>query len=150
MEKMHVIDYIEKVSKSLSIKLAEIIREQKIKTVNSEKIKGKIVNVYIDKKTGKVYYGISGYKSNPTRRVDANNITITNNMLADMINNLGESLTNYPIDNCGEFNAINNALFDGASITDLCLYSINISNNVYWTPCPNCQSLYSSYVTFIK
>lgn len=144
------IDYIEKVSKSLSIKLAEMIREQKIKTVNSGKIKGKIVTVCIDKKTGKVYYGISGYKSNPTRRVDANNITITNNMLANMINNLGESLTNYPIDNCGEFNAINNALFDGASITDLCLYSINISNNVYWAPCPNCQSLYSSYVTFIK
>ena len=127
-----------------------MIRNKNIVKTTGGKISAKVVTVAIDDKTGKTYYGISGYKYNPTRKLLSNNETEQHEILKTMINNFGESLTNYPIDNCGEFNAINNALFDKANITNLHIYSILISNNEYWAPCANCQGLYDNYVNFIE
>lgn len=127
-----------------------MINKKEIVKTTGGKINAKVVTVAIDGKTGKVYYGISGYKANPTRKLLSNNETEQHEILKKMINDFGESLTNYPIDNCGEFNAVNNALFDKANISDLHMYSVLISNNEYWPPCANCQGLYDSHVNFIK
>lgn len=88
------------------------------------KLRENVVTVVIDKSNGKMFYGISGPKSltadplsNPTRRVEYHK---------DLQSLLEGHIThyNYSLENCGEFNAINNAFNDGSSKNSLNIYSI--------------------------
>lgn len=55
----------------------------------------------------------------------------------------------WDIENCGEFNAINNALSDGANITDLVVKSITKKNGNIKPPCDNCVAMYKDFVEFL-
>ena len=55
----------------------------------------------------------------------------------------------YYLDNCGEFNAVNTALHDGANYKNLRLYSLNIREGKSTNPCNNCKHMYGEYMNFI-
>ena len=107
------------------------------------KINSKVVTAAIDTNTGDIYYGISGMNNNPTRNM-------TNPQMQEILNSVNESMTNYPLENCGEFNAINNALNNGANIQNLRVYSIDRVSGNYKAPCINCQNLYGNIVHFTE
>ena len=86
--------------KGIALKLKQMIDAGDIRKITGGKIDAQVVSVVVDEKTGKVYYGISGFKQNPTRRADIFDF------LKNRIDDVGEPLTNYPLDNCGEFNAL--------------------------------------------
>lgn len=55
-----------------------------------------------------------------------------------------------PLNNCGEFNAINNALNDGAKFNrDLLVFTVG-ANGYVRKPCENCSYLYGEKVTFVN
>ncbi|MBQ6942757.1 MAG: hypothetical protein IJN43_00360 [Ruminococcus sp.] len=55
----------------------------------------------------------------------------------------------WSLDSCGEYNAVNNAIMDGAQIQNLYLYSVTRRNGDYMAACKNCRLLYEDYVHFI-
>lgn len=89
----------------------------------------------IDTNTRNIYRKISGMKNNPTR----NSI---NPKMQELLGRVGSSQTNYPLDNCAEFNIIKNAINDGVGPRNLRVYTINIAIGSYKAPCINCQNLY--------
>ncbi|MGE5417108.1 MAG: hypothetical protein ACM3UZ_10290 [Acidobacteriota bacterium] len=88
-------------------------------------------------------YGISGFAQNPTRRPEICQFLI------DRMEAVGTQIENYPLNNCGEFNAINNALSNGAKIGDLKLYSVAIKEGTFKEACKNCSALFEGFVQFI-
>ncbi len=138
-------DNIDECAKGIAYKLRDMINtKQIVKATTGDKIKATVVTVAVDNKTGNVYYGISGFKNNPTRRSE------TIEFLQQRLKEVGNSKYNYSLDNCGEFNAINNALFNNAEISDLSVYSIKITEGKYIAPCNNCKELYGKYLKFIE
>ncbi len=107
------------------------------------KINSRVVTAAIDTSTGDIYYGISGMNNNPTRNA-------TNPKMQAILDNVGRPMTNYPLENCGEFNAINNALNNGVDINSLRVYSIDRVGGNYKAPCINCQNLYGNIVHFTE
>lgn len=107
------------------------------------KINSKVVTAAIDINTGDIYYGISGMNNNPTRNA-------TNSQMQAILDSVNGTMTNYPLENCGEFNAINNALNNGVDINALRVYSIDRVGENYKAPCINCQNLYGNIVHFTK
>ena len=136
--------YVDDTAKGIALKLKQMIDAGDIRKITGGKIDAQVVSVVVDGKTGKVYYGISGFKQNPTRRADIFDF------LKNRIDDIGEPLTNYPLDNCGEFNALNNALFSGSNVEDLGVYSIRIFDGQFWPPCDNCDALYNGFIRFIQ
>ena len=55
------------------------------------------------------------------------------------------------LNNCGEYNAINNALnFNrNISLENLYVYTIKKATGTTFNPCYNCQALYYNYVKFV-
>lgn len=99
-----------------------------------------MLTVSIDNHTGMVYCGLSNPLNNPTYN------SISNPKLKKLIDNAGAPPIYYQGNgfyNCGEYNAINNALTSGANIENLYVYSIRIRDCVYYEPCENCKLLYS-------
>ena len=107
------------------------------------KINSKVVTAAIDTNTGDIYYGISGMNNNPTR-------SATNPQMQAILDSVDGTMTNYPLENCGEFNAINNALNNGVDINALRVYSVDRVVGNYKAPCINCQNLYGNIVQFIE
>ncbi len=107
------------------------------------KINSKVVTAAIDTNTGDIYYGISGMNNNPTRNA-------INPQMQAILDSVDGTMTNYPLENCGEFNAINNALNNGVEINALRVYSINRVGGNYKAPCINCQNLYGNIVYFTE
>ena len=135
---------VEDAARQYASSLRDGILNGAIKKTTGGKIDAKVLTVAVDKKTGEMFYGISGSKNNPTR------LNETHPDLQQIIDHKGVSETNYPLDNCGEFNAINHALFNGNQITDLKLYTINIKSGEFKEMCLNCDSMYSKLVEIIK
>ena len=79
----------------------------------------------LDKATGIAYYGESGYISSNINKI------LTQRMPA-------ESLEKWAIENCAEFNAVNNALNRGAKIEDLMIYTIKTKSLEPFSRCKNC------------
>ena len=76
---------------------------------------------------------------------------MNNNPTSNAINpQMQGTMANYPLENCGEFNAINNALNSGADINALRVYSIDRVGGNYKAPCINCQNLYGNIVYFTE
>ena len=107
------------------------------------KINSKVVTATIDTNTGDIYYGISGMNNNPTRNA-------INPQMQAILDSVDGTMTNYPLENCGEFNAINNALNNGVDINALRVYSIDRVGGNYKAPCINCQNLYGNIVYFTE
>lgn len=107
------------------------------------KINSKVITAAIDTNTGDVYFGISGMNNNPTRNA-------INPQMKAILDSIDGSMTNYPLENCGEFNAINNALNNGVDINALRVYSIDRVGGGYKAPCINCQNLYGNIVHFTE
>lgn len=107
------------------------------------KINSKVVTAAIDTNTGDIYYGISGMNNNPTRNA-------INPQMQAILDSVDGTMTNYPLENCGEFNAINNALNNGVDINALRVYSIDRVGGNYKAPCINCQNLYGNIVHFTE
>jgi len=107
------------------------------------KINSKVMTAAIDIETGDIYYGISGMNNNPTRNT-------INSQMQSILNSVDGTMTNYPLENCGEFNAINNALNNGVDINMLRVYSIERVSGNYKAPCINCQNLYGNLVHFTE
>lgn len=107
------------------------------------KINSKVVTAAIDTNTGDIYYGISGMNNNPTRNV-------INPQMQAILDSVDGTMTNYPLENCGEFNAINNALNNGVDINALRVYSVDRVGGNYKAPCINCQNLYGNIVHFTE
>ncbi len=107
------------------------------------KINSKVVTAAIDTNTGDIYYGISGMNNNPTRNA-------INPQMQAILDSVDGTMTNYLLENCGEFNAINNALNNGVDINALRVYSIDRVGGNYKAPCINCQNLYGNIVHFTE
>ncbi|TVX92045.1 hypothetical protein FPZ44_02630 [Paenibacillus agilis] len=135
---------VDNAAKEYASNLRRGIIDGVIKKTTGGKIDAKVLTVAVDKKTGEMFYGISGYKNNPTR------LNETHKDLKRILNHKKDSETNYPLDNCGEFNAINHALINGNKVTDLKLYTINIKSGEFKEMCLNCNAMYSKLVTIIK
>ena len=118
------------------------VKNGEIKKTTGGKLKSKVATVGVDSKTGKLYYGLSGMGHNPTRN------SVTHPTMQNMLKEK-TTQTNYPLENCGEFNVINNALHDGAEVADLRIYSVLVTTGDYYAPCINCQNLYGESVHFI-
>ncbi|MEE1056417.1 MAG: starch-binding protein [Acutalibacteraceae bacterium] len=144
-------DIIDDIARDTAQQLRNMINSGTITKTTGGKIREAVVTVAVDKQTGKIYYGISGSRSlntdplsNPTRRLERNE------QLDVYFEDVGTSNYEYNLDNCGEFNAINNALFGEAIKENLCVYSTYISSGRFATPCDNCTALYSDFVRFIE
>ncbi|MEI5990479.1 hypothetical protein A5881_001972 [Enterococcus termitis] len=70
--------------------------------------------------------------------------------MQEVLEKVGTSKTNYPLQNCGEFNAINNALLDGVDVKNLVVQSVNKQTGAIKPPCINCQELYGELVKFLN
>lgn len=101
--------------------------------------------VVYDERTGKYYYGRNGgimktsATKNPKLFGDSKHIGILPN----------KSLNKYPIGNCAEVEAINNALNDGARLRDLHIFTIHSTNNKFGKPkraCQNCTVAFKDRV----
>ena len=121
----------------------QAILNGEISKTTGGKINSKVITAAIDTNTGDIYNGISGMNNNPTRNA-------TNPQMQAILDRVGSSMTNYPLENCGEFNAINNALNNGVDASALRVYSIERSTGAYKTPCINCQTLYGDIVHFTE
>ena len=121
----------------------QAILNGKITKATGGKINSKVITAAIDANTGDIYYGISGMNNNPTRNV-------INPQMQVILDSVDGSMTNYPLENCGEFNAINNALNNGVDINALRVYSIDRVSGGYKAPCINCQNLYGNIVHFTE
>lgn len=119
----------------------QAILNGKITKATGGKINSKVITAAIDANTGDIYYGISGMNNNPTR----NDINPQMQVILDSVDG---SMTNYPLENCGEFNAINNALNNGVDINALRVFSIDRVSGGYKAPCINCKNLYGNIVHF--
>jgi hypothetical protein len=141
--------HIDDAARGIANRLRNMINSGQIRKLTGGKIDASVVTVAVDRKTGKVYYGISGKNApdaplwNPTRR------NTVSQSVSDRLEAVGESKTNYDLDNCGEYNSINNATSSGVNMNDLDVYSIDIRYGNHWDPCINCQDLYDDFVRFI-
>ena len=86
-----------------------------------------MVSVAIDQKTGKKYYGKSGSRPENIHPI----------LRRQMPKNSHEL---WPINNCAEFEAVNNALKGGVqNMKDLHIYTIRTANNQPEARCENCK-----------
>ena len=138
------LDNVDEAAKQYAFNLKENILNGVIRKTTGGKIDSKVLTIAVDKKTGEMFYGTSGMKNNPTRLDD------THTKLQKTLNNKVNSETNYPLENCGEFNAINDALTDGNKITDLKLFAIDIKSGSLKKRCLNCDAMYRSLVPIIR
>lgn len=86
----------------------------------------RITSASVSRKTGKVYYGDSGVK--PSR--------ISAEMKGRMDFN---SIQEWDIDNCAEFNSVNKATLKGEKISNLDVYTIEVETLTPRIRCDNCQ-----------
>lgn len=146
--------YYDNSTRAIAVSLAKKINNRDIISKNGQEITAKALTVVTDISTGKVYIGLSGMDDeNPTR--SSKEAFLLTQRIDDVCNEYGcdskIGLTSRPrnMRNCGEYNAINNALNDGAISSNLCVYTVHIANGDYLRPCKNCLTLYCGYVNFI-
>lgn len=149
-------DYADDIVKNVAEELRQMIKDGIIREATGGKIRDSVVSVSVDKSNGKLYYGISGHE-NPTRRADDDTAQWLAKRLQEekpaweankeIMGN--EYVAYYYLDNCGEFNAVNTALKDGANYKNLWLYSLKIKKGSFVKPCNNCKHMYEGYMNFI-
>jgi hypothetical protein len=136
-------DVADDVAKSNIENYRQAILNGQVTKTTGGKINSKVVTAGVDTNTGEIYYGVSGMKNNPTR-------TSIHPKMQSILDNVGTSQTNYPLENCGEFNVINNAIKNGANPSNLRIYSVDRISGNFKAPCINCENLYKDILEFIK
>lgn len=107
--------------------------------------------VAYNRKTGETFVGHSGHTGfNPSRldeihpelqkRVDA--IKVEAEKAGKKTFDGHPSFEKWRIENCGEFNAINNALYNGATMNDISMKTVLTRGRSIKPPCRNCLKLY--------
>ncbi|EEY8851674.1 TPA: hypothetical protein IFJ06_005245, partial [Escherichia coli] len=106
-------------------------------TSNTQRSKlPRAVSAVVDKRTGKIYYGESGWP-HPTEI----HPTLQNNMPS-------ASKERWAIENCAEFKAVNEALKANAKISDLEVHTVLVKTGEAFPMCKNCQiSIFGAVVT---
>lgn len=132
--------------KALSHEKLKSWAEQKKKELSGKEKKSfNTACVVYDDETGKYYYGRNGgyrekgYKKNP--------ILFGNSTHAGLLPTT--SLNKYPVGNCAEVDAINQALNDGANISHLhitTIYTTKSKFGLYKKSCENCKYAFKSKV----
>jgi len=84
--------------------------------------------VIVDEETGAVYFGDSGKIADEIHPV-----------LQQRIDEMGSSLEDWPIENCAEFNALNNALLGGAKVENLTAHTVIVKSGENFPRCNNCM-----------
>jgi len=105
---------------------------QKLLNGENKKIK-KIVNTVTlayDENTGKIYYGCN-------HGIELNNAPI-NPILQSLLPKT--SLNQFPLANCAECDAINNALNGGSKLENLHIYTISATKKKMGIPKPSCEN----------
>jgi RHS repeat-associated protein len=106
--------------------------EQRAQKLRAQVKNGKIkklptaTSAVVSKRTGKVYYGLSGQSPN----------RIHSKLRRQMPK---KSLTDWDVANCAEFNGVNNALLHGEKIADLEVYTLRTSTGEAMERCANCK-----------
>jgi len=91
--------------------------------------------VVYDARTGQYYYGMNkGVKLSGDK---------LNSTLADMLPE--KSLNGYPLGNCAEVDAVNQALNNKANLNDLYMYTIETTPNSFGIPKPACENCTSTF-----
>lgn len=120
----HVTSWAETTAKSLS------------ETSRRQRDKFNTATVVYDEKTGKYYNGrnhgieIDHDKKNPILFGDSNHEGLLPK----------QSLNNYTLGNCAEIHAINKALNDNASLSDLKMYTIHTTKGAFGKAKPACKN----------
>jgi hypothetical protein len=144
-------DRAEKAINEALIKRVNDIKMGLIKKPTGGRYNPAKTTVAFDTRTGKTYIGHSGLENyNPSKlervHIELENRVETLKKQAILENEFsidGEpSFENWQIENCGEFNAINNALFDGSKIDNLYVKTISTRKLIVKDPCGNCEKIY--------
>ena len=159
------LDYIEPVIKKIALKIKDMLDDNQIVGTNGKESKTFVVSIAVDETTGQVFCGFSNNYYNPTK-----NNTLVANKMSQRLNivktwietknkgimpkkrrNDNEKTIIDRLNNCGEYNAINNALnFNrNISLENLYVYTIKKATGTTFNPCYNCQALYYNYVKFV-
>jgi len=146
--------YYDNSARAIAVTLARKVSNREITKTTGGKIDSSVVTVAVDISTGKVYMGLSNRKSgNPTYSGEDNVCSFISEQVNNVCNKynctVDSGLNGKGLINCGEYNAINNAINDGALPENLYVYSVVKKNGDYITACPNCRAMYSNYVHFI-
>ncbi|MGE5472860.1 MAG: S8 family serine peptidase [Ignavibacteriales bacterium] len=93
-------------------------------------------SVVYDAATGKYYYGMN-------KGIKLSGDTL-NKTLADMLPE--KSLNGYPLGNCAEVDAVNQALNNKANLNDLYIYTIETTPNSFGVPKPACENCTATFL----
>jgi hypothetical protein len=163
------VEEVEKIARDLARIEAEKalkgeIRKKDILDKSGNKIGGggkylpSVVAVGVSKKTGKIYIGYSGKDNNPSRLQTINKelqkrldneekklLDAKGRKYFEEYNNGVIAYEAHSLDNCAEFNIVNQALEEGENIDDIFVHALRIhpkKETVHWPPCDNCKHLY--------
>jgi hypothetical protein len=114
--------------------MAGPLAESRAATLRATMSKGKLpsaTSVAVDKVTGKPYFGESG-RPFPT--------SIDPKLATRMPS---PSMEKWPVENCAEFKAVNNALLDGAKLENLEIHTVKTRTGAAFPRCQNCSTTLS-------
>ena len=148
------VKYHENSARAIAVSLAAKVRNGDIQKITGGAIDSNVITVAVDISTGMVYWGLSNRNnSNPTYSGADSKCGFISERLEDIIYEYGyseqEGVNGKGLINCGEYNAINNAVNCGAAPENLYVYSVDKKNGDYIPACINCETMYKGYVHFI-
>ncbi len=115
LQRQLVIEYAKKLLNGANKKIQKIVNT---------------VSLAYDENTGKIYYGYN-------RGIELNNAPINLILQSILPKN---SLNQFPLTNCAECDAINNALNGGSKLKDLHIYTISATKKKMFEPKPSCEN----------
>lgn len=115
--------------RAIAVTLARKVSNREITKTTGGKIDSSVVTVAVDISTGKIYMGLSNRKNgNPTYSGEDNVCSFISERVSDVCNKynctIDLGLNGKGLINCGEYNAINNAINDGSLPENLYVYSV--------------------------
>ena len=147
------INYYENSVRAIAAVLAKKVKNGDIRKTTGGKLDAVVVSVAVDVSNGKVYWGVSNKDDNKNPTFNENRCKFISDRLSDIKYKYGynekDGVNGKGLINCGEYNAINNAVNCGAVPQNLYVYSVVKKNGDYIPACINCETMYKGYVHFI-
>ena len=152
----HWLDAAEKISKEALDNQIDYIKNGGITRQNGKIYEPSKVCCAVDLNTGKTYIGYSGKRGmNPSKPVNGQlesklqiRVDRTKEIAKNTIGNPyaeRSSFYTYPVDNCAEVFATNNALLGGADIDNIFLNTRNFWSEEYAPLCDNCKITFENF-----